>query len=198
MRITYNAPVTLTFALLSALVLLVDSVTGMGLTAGLFMVGPTMSLTDPLDYLRLVTHAVGHAGWGHLVSNFAFILLLGPILEEKYGSRALLLMMIVTALVTGVLNVLIFPTGLLGASGIVFMMILLSSFTNVRRGEIPLTFILVVLLYLTRELVTAFQGDSISQFAHIAGGVCGSLFGFLRPAHPADGLEYRSTHDRQA
>ncbi len=195
MRITYNAPVTLTFALLSATVLLVDSVTRMGVTAGLFMVGPTMSLTDPLDYLRLVTHAIGHAGWGHLVSNFAFILLLGPILEEKYGSRALLFMMLVTALITGVLNVLIFPTGLLGASGIVFMMILLSSFTNFRRGEIPLTFIFVVLLYLTREVVTAFQADSISQFAHIACGVCGSLFGFLHPPRTADVPDNRSFHD---
>jgi rhomboid protease GluP len=60
-------------------------------------------------------------------------------------------------------------------------MILLVSITNLRKGEIPLTFILVVVLYLAREIVTAFQNDSASQFAHIAGGLCGSLFGFLRP-----------------
>ncbi len=198
MRITYNAPVTLTFTILSAMVLLADTITRTGIIESLFVVGPTMSLADPVDYLRLVTHAVGHAGWGHLVSNFAFILLLGPILEEKHGSGPLLVMMILTALVTGVLNVLLFPTGLLGASGIVFMMILLSSFTNFRRGQIPLTFILVVLLYLTREVVTAFQADSISQFAHIAGGVCGSLFGFLKPPSGARAYEHRSSDDRQA
>ena len=67
----------------------------------------------------------------------------------------------------------------LGASGIVFMMILLSSFTNIRSGEIPLTFVLVVLMYLTRRGSSgAFSRDSISQFAHIAGGLFGSLFGF--------------------
>ena len=186
MKITYNAPVTLSFALICSLVLLLDLLAGSALTEAFFSVGGTMNLANPVDYLRLFTHVIGHANWTHLLSNFAFILLLGPILEEKYGSRSLLLMMVITALVTGILNVLLFSTGLLGASGIVFMMILLGSFTNFRKGEIPLTFILVVLLYVTREVITAFQADSVSQFAHIAGGLCGSLFGFLRPQPQSD------------
>jgi membrane associated rhomboid family serine protease len=185
-RITYNAPVTLTFALASTVVLLVDSLTGAGITENFFAVGGRIDLGNPIDYVTLLTHVIGHASWTHLVSNFAFILLLGPILEEKHGSASLLLMMTITALATGVLNVVFFSTGLLGASGIVFMMILLGSFTNFRRGEVPLTFILVVLLYLAREVVTAFQADTISQFAHIAGGFCGSLFGFLRPRREPD------------
>jgi len=181
MRITYNAPVTLTFALASTLVLVADQLTGGQLTARFFSVGATMDPRNFVDYLRLFTHILGHADWGHLLSNFAFILLLGPILEEKYGSRLLLLMILVTALVTGLLNVLLLKTGLLGASGVVFMMILLVSITNLRKGQIPLTFILVVVLYLAREIITAFQQDSVSQFAHITGGLCGSLFGFMRP-----------------
>ena len=185
MRITYNAPVTLTFALASSVVLLVDQLTGSELTVRFFSVGGTMDPGSLVDWMRLFTHVVGHASWTHLVSNFAFILLLGPILEEKHGSATLLLMIAVTALVTGLLNVFLFPTGLLGASGVVFMMILLGSFTNFARGEIPLTFILVVVLYLAREVITAFQADQISQFAHIAGGFCGSLFGFLRPRRSA-------------
>ena len=185
MRITYNAPVTLTFALLSTLVLILDQFTGTAMTERFFSIGGTMEWGIPLAYLRLVSHVIGHANWTHLLSNFAFILLLGPILEEKYGAATLVLMMLITALVTGLLNVLFFSTGLLGASGIVFMTILLVSFTNFRKGEIPLTFILVVVLYLTREMIAAFQDDSISQFAHIAGGFCGSLFGFLKPRQRA-------------
>ena len=180
MRIRYNAPVTLTFSLLAALVLILDPFTGGRLVGEAFSVDATLNFANPLQWLRLFTHVLGHANWNHLMSNFAFVLLLGPILEEKYGSRQLLFMMAVTALVTGLINVLIMPTGLLGASGIVFMMILLVSFTNIRAGEIPLTFILVVLLFLAREVVGAMREDSIAQFAHIAGGVCGSLFGFTR------------------
>jgi uncharacterized membrane protein YdcZ (DUF606 family) len=61
------------------------------------------------------------------------------------------------------------------------MMILLASFTNFNKGEIPLTFILVLILYVGRELINSFKSDNISEFAHIVGGFCGSLFGFFRP-----------------
>ncbi len=183
MKIRYNAPVTLTYALLSALLLLLDQILNLRLTANFFIV-PGKGAFDPTfipGYLRLFTHIIGHVGWQHLLGNFALILLLGPILEEKYGAGSLLLMIFVTALVTGVLNVLLFPTALLGASGVAFMMILLVSFTNIRSGEVPLTFILILLFYLARELMSSLQTNEISEFAHIVGGFCGSLFGFLRP-----------------
>jgi len=94
-------------------------------------------------------------------------------------------MMLITALVTGILNVLLFNSYLMGASGVVFMMILLSSFTNFSRGEIPLTFILVLILYMGVQVFSSFEQDNISHFAHIIGGLCGSFFGFLRGAPPA-------------
>jgi membrane associated rhomboid family serine protease len=131
-----------------------------------------------------VSHVAGHANWSHLVNNFSLILLIGPMLEENYGSVSLSVMIIITALVTGILNVLFFSTFLMGASGVVFMMILLSSFTNFTRGEIPLTFILVLALYLGSQLGNSLNTDNISYFAHIVGGFCGSLFGFFRsPRH---------------
>ena len=106
-------------------------------------------------------------------------------LEETYGSLTMFLMIIVTGFVTGVLNACFFPNPLLGASGVVFMMILLASFTNHGSDDVPLTFILIVILYLGREILNAFRGDDISQFAHLAGGLCGSLFGFFQPSRPA-------------
>ena len=150
MKIRYNAPVTLSFALVATALLLADTLLGTRMIARFFSVGPAIDWSSFADYLRLFFHVLGHANWTHFMSNFAFILLLGPILEEKYGGGNLLFMMIITALVTGLLNVAFLSTGLLGASGIVFMMILLVSFTNIRQGEIPLTFILVVLIFLTR------------------------------------------------
>ncbi|MFP4329587.1 MAG: rhomboid family intramembrane serine protease [Alkalispirochaetaceae bacterium] len=180
MKIRYNAPVTLTFALTATVILLLDTTLRLSLASRYFSIGATLNWGNLIEYPRLVLHILGHANWTHFMSNFAFILLLGPILEEKYGGANLLFMMIITALVTGLLNVALLPTGLLGASGIVFMMILLVSFTNIRQGEIPLTFILVVLIYLAREIVASVREDSISQFAHIVGGMCGGLFGFFR------------------
>ncbi|MCL2093381.1 MAG: rhomboid family intramembrane serine protease [Treponema sp.] len=186
MKIRYNAPTVLTFTFLSTLVLILSQTLIPSLTESWFAVPGRgdYSAGNIRNWVTLFTHVLGHANWPHLVSNFAFILLIGPILEEIYGSLSLLIMIGITALVTGALNVLFFSSGLLGASGIVFMMILLASFTNFNRGEIPLTFILVLVLYLGRELVSAFgaqdtNGD-VSQFAHIVGGFIGSLFGFFR------------------
>jgi membrane associated rhomboid family serine protease len=139
------------------------------------------SVKEPLSWLRLFTHVLGHADWNHLISNLSFILLIGPILEVTYGSLSLLGMIAITALATGLLNAFLFPTALLGASGVVFMMILLASFTNFNKGEVPLTFILILGLYLGREILGSFKSNDISEFAHIVGGFCGSLFGFFRP-----------------
>ena len=186
MKIRYNSPTVLTFAFISAAVLILSLTLMRSLTVEWFRVPGKggFSVKDIRCWVSLVTHVLGHANWSHLVSNFSFILLIGPILEEIYGSVSLLIMICITALVTGVLNVLFFSSNLLGASGIVFMMILLASFTNFRKGEIPLTFILVLILYLGRELFVSFgsagESGNISQFAHVVGGFIGSLFGFLR------------------
>jgi len=179
LRIRYNSPVILTFALLCALVLGIDQLTGGTVIRNYFTLMPYFDRHSFMSWMRLFTYVIGHESWAHLIGNFSFILLIGPILEEKYGSLPIFLMMVVTAVATAVLNLLLVHAGLLGASGIVFMLILLSSFTNIRQGEIPLTFILILALYLVREFVNALTPDRISQLAHIAGGLIGGLFGFL-------------------
>ena len=193
MKIRYNAPAVLSFAFLSAAILILSQTFVRSLTESWFMV-PGRDGFSPTSFrcwVTLLSHAAGHANWSHLVSNFSFILLIGPILEETYGSLSLLIMICITAIVTGILNVLFFSSGLLGASGVVFMMILLASFTNFNKGEIPLTFILVLILYLGRELFNSFGGEqngNISQFAHIVGGFIGSLFGFFRAPRSKDAV----------
>jgi GlpG protein len=57
------------------------------------------------------------------------------------------------------------------------MLIILSSITNIRQGEIPLTFILITVLFLGQEVVNIARADNISQTAHIIGGICGGFFG---------------------
>ena len=138
------------------------------------------SLSDPLTYVRFFGHVLGHADYEHYMSNMLLILLVGPGLEEKYGSGTMVWTIALTALITGLVHFVFFPnTVLLGASGVVFMMIVLFSFTAMRRGEIPVTLILVVIFYLGGEIMDGlFKQDSISQITHIVGGLCGLVFGF--------------------
>ena len=160
--IRFNAPVVLLFALLSLLVLLLDGWTG-GVSTTRFFCVYRSSLADPLTYVRFFGHVLGHSGYSHYMNNMLLLLLVGPGLEEKYGSRNLLMTILVTALVTGLVQFIFFPgTALLGASGVVFMMIVLNSFTEMRRGGIPLTMLLVVALYLGNEVV-----DGLSEMIPI-------------------------------
>lgn len=177
MRISYNAPVVLTFTFLTLFVFALTHSLLPGLQSW-FVTFPTFTPTNPLDYFRLFSHVMGHQNLAHFVGNFTLILLLGPILEEKYGSQHLLFLMAITAFITSVLNTLFFTTGLLGASGIVFLFILLASFTTFKSGEIPLTFLLVFVVFIGQEIFSGLQQDNVSQFAHILGGVLGSIFGF--------------------
>ncbi len=177
--IRFNAPVVLGFALLSLAVLLLDGVTGGASTRRLFCIYRS-PLSDPLTYVRLFGHVLGHTGYSHYMGNMLLLLLVGPTVESRFGSRSTLVFILITALVTGVVHYAFFPgSTLLGASGIVFMMIVLSSFTDMKKDGIPITMILVVVLYLGREIIDGiFMKDSVSQITHIVGGVCGLIFGF--------------------
>jgi len=176
MKITFNSPVILTFSIICAIIYLITG--KMGILEDSFVLMPGWNYDTISWYFRLFSHAMGHASTEHLMGNLAFILLIGPIVEEKYGAKNLIIMMVSTALVTSILHLLFFDYGLLGASGIVFMLILIVSLVNFRAKEIPLTFILVVIIFIGKELMGSFEDDGISHFAHIIGGIVGAVFGF--------------------
>jgi GlpG protein len=83
--------------------------------------------------------------------------------------------------VTGVIHYILFPgVMLMGASGVVFAFILLASFTNVKEREIPLTFLLVAVLYLGNQIYEGIAvQDNISQLTHIIGGMIGAIMGYV-------------------
>ena len=180
LRITFISPLVLGFALSCAAVTILGALTGESSTALLFSTYAA-PMSDPLMYARLFTHVLGHAGAAHLLGNLAYILLLGPGLEEKYGWKNLLAVILITAFVTGVVHNLLFPrTILLGASGVVFALILLTSFTEFREGEIPLTFILVAVIYLGQQIWDGITvRDNVSNLTHILVGLVGSGAGYL-------------------
>ena len=180
LRITFNSPFVLSFALACTLVMLLGLLTGESTTATLFSTYGA-SWRDPLTYVRLFTHVLGHAGLIHLINNMAYILLLGPQLEEKYGWKVLLIVILATALVTGIIHSIFSPrTMLLGASGVAFAFILLTSFTEFKEGEIPMTFILVAVIYLGQQIWDGLTvDDNISNLSHVIGGLVGSAAGYL-------------------
>ena len=179
LKITNNSPAVLGFALASLAVLILGFITGGRSNQLLFMTYHS-SLKNPLTYVRFFTHVLGHNGWSHFIGNMSYILLLGPMLEEKYGSGKVLEVIGITALVTGIVNYILFPSvALCGASGVVFAFILLVSFTNVREGEIPLTVLLVALIFIGQQVYEGiFLRDNVSNLSHILGGIVGAVAGY--------------------
>lgn len=178
--LTFNAPVTIGFIFTCLVVLVINQIT-FGQSNKLLFMTYHSSLTNPLTYVRFFTHVLGHQGWSHFFGNATYLLLLGPMLEEKYGSNRLIKVIAITSVITALVNYIFFPgVGLCGASGVVFAFILLTSFTGFRNGEIPITFILVVVVFLGQQVYEGvFLNDNVSNMAHIVGGVVGAVGGFI-------------------
>ncbi|MDE6780803.1 MAG: rhomboid family intramembrane serine protease [Ruminococcus sp.] len=178
-KISFNSPVILGFTAICLVSLLLSVLTHGASNNVLFSVYRS-SLASPLTYLRFFGHIFGHASWQHFINNIMYILLLGPLLEEKYGQTDMIMIIAVTALVTGLINFIFFPhVQLLGASGVVFAFILLASFANFQNGKIPVTFILVAVIYIGQQVYNGiFANNNISELTHIIGGIVGSIFGF--------------------
>ncbi len=179
LKITFNSPVVLGFIFISLAVLVLGTLT-MGKSNELLFMTYHSSLTNPLTYVRFFSHVLGHSGWAHYIGNASYILLLGPMLEEKYGSKRIFEVILITAVVTGLVNyVLFWNVALCGASGVVFAFILLTSFTSFKNGEIPLTFILVAIVFIGQQVYEGlFLQDDISNLSHILGGMVGAVVGY--------------------
>ncbi len=101
LKVAYNAPVVLTFALAAVVVQLFPEP-----LHSWFAAYPDSSYGTAHLWVGMFAHPLGHASWDHLLANFMLILLVGPILEERHGSMRLLAMILVTAFVTGLANMI--------------------------------------------------------------------------------------------
>lgn len=93
-KVTINAPIVLGFVFVCTISLIIGTLTQGMSTEALFMTYHS-SLKNPMTYLRFFTHVFGHEGMSHFIGNTIYILLLGPLLEEKYGSSCLIKVILV-------------------------------------------------------------------------------------------------------
>ncbi len=180
LKISINSPVVIGFSAICLIALALNIFTA-GMSNRMVFMTYRSSLANPMTYIRFFTHIFGHSGVQHFMGNITYILLLGPMLEEKYGGKVLVQTILITALVTSVASYILFPNiALCGASGVVFAFILLNSFTGFRDGEIPLTFIIIAVVFIGQEVYDGLTvRDNISNLSHVLGGVVGSFLGYM-------------------
>ena len=174
----YNSIVILSYFFISLIILFLGKITNKKSTMNFFS-SSRGDILNPLTYIRMFTHILGHNNFAHLKSNFIYILLIGPLVEEKYGSINLLIMIATTAITTALINIIFTNKKILGSSGISFMLIILSSIVNISNGKIPITLVLVFIFYIVTEIIDGiFKKDNISHLSHIIGAISGVIFGY--------------------
>lgn len=174
----YNSKVIISYLLISLIAWFFNKLTK-GKTNELFFENYRSSPINPLTYIRLFTHCIGHKDLDHLIRNFLYILLIGPMIEEKYGSINLIIMFLITSLVIAIFNIIFTNKAVLGASGNVYMLIVLSSFSNISEGKIPLTVVLICIFYVISEMKNSItdRKSKVYHDGHLIGALCGLLFG---------------------
>ena len=188
-KFDYNSTVIISYLVISLGAWFLNIITR-GLSNKLLFTSYRSSPLNPLTYIRLFTHSIGHKDLDHLISNFLYILLVGPMIEEKYGSINLLAMLLITSLVIALFNIIFNDYIITGASGNVYMLIVLSSFSNISEGKIPITVILICIFYVISEIKKSLlEGNKkIYHDGHLIGALCGLIFGFLFLKYP-NGIE---------
>ena len=184
LQFDYNSVVILTYLFISLGAWFLNTITRGGTNKLLFS-NYRSSWLNPLTYIRLFTHSIGHKDWDHFVSNFLYILLIGPMIEEKYGSLNLIIMFLITSLVIALYNIIFDNNIILGASGNVYMLIVLSSFSNISEGKIPLTVIMICIFYVIGEIKSSLLERNSKTYhdGHLIGALCGLLFGIFFLTH---------------
>ena len=99
------------------------------------------------------------------------------------------ILLLLTSVVGGLANAVLSRNGLIGASGIVYMLIMLTPLTsdrppqgskkNHKANHIPITFILLFLLYTGKEVSYILADDGVSHLGHLVGGFVGATVGLM-------------------
>jgi membrane associated rhomboid family serine protease len=188
--ITIEAPVICGYCVICVVVHLLSStiLPGFSLFLGF---DDFFTVSNPIHYFRVFSQLFAHSSMSHLKGNMTYLLLVGPPTEAHYGSKAIINVMRAVAISSAVSHLVLGRRNSrqLGASGVVFALIIMSSLICAKMDKIPLSFILIGILYLGEELVKLFFGmDEISHHAHLVGGVVGAIIGFRMNGEDVDNV----------
>jgi len=145
-----------------------------------------------LELFQMFSYILGHSSWDHLLGNTSQILILGNIIEEKFGSIKLAKMILITALTGSCATFLVnafnvhlrglnYGYTVRGASGIVYSFWVLASVVGNKSGKIPLELLIVLSIILTSSVFNFYwyPSTNISHMGHVIGGITGGVLGLI-------------------
>ena len=186
LKFVYDAPVMLTFALAVLVIFVLDTFVVKGKLAEKWLLSPTsaegslpFAFSDFTSIFRLFLHVLGGRDIPFLICNLIFIRLLGPEMEERYGSVIIGIMIFVAALFSGVLNACFCKIPVSGSEPVVFMLILRCAMMHLSRSTVSASALVVIILFAVMLVLRKNPNGVVGVVITLAGGLCGSLFAFL-------------------
>lgn len=180
-RLTVEAPVMILFCFVCVVVHVLQQTVWSNLNRFL-AVQDRVDFTNAMQIPSLFTHVIAHDGsLNHIKGNLVHLLLVGPSAEHVYGSPTMLLMIVLVAFTSALAHIALGNANShqLGASGVVFAVILLNSLVAAAAGTIPLSFLLTAGIYCWDELYLFFSGtDQVSHHAHLTGAIVGTAVAY--------------------
>lgn len=171
--LSFNCPLTLAFVIIAFFVHLSYQTSFSREVQSIFVLHGNFDWNDIRDLLSLFLYIFSDDGrWSNISYSMMLIVLIGPIVEERIGTLQLAIAVTVTAIITGIVYVLLFNHNTYGPTCIAYLLIFLASFVNVRKGEIPMSFILVLVVVIfigAEKWIQDFRG----AFHMISGSLLG-------------------------
>ncbi len=183
-HISFDSPITLLLTLFCIIVFILDNISFHGIIDSFFAVGGNASSTYPFnrfsfaDYITIFIHVFAHKEAHVLILNTACILLLGPQIEQAYGKILYILMIIITAFITGVLSTLLSQSHIYGAQGVVTLLFIISVLAQAKTKIVPSTIIVATISYIAYTLIEGTQ-TTTEKIVPMIGALCASVFGFI-------------------
>lgn len=130
---------------------------------------------------RLLTCAFLHSSLMHILFNMYSLYIIGPQIQEIYGTKKYLIIYIISCITSSSLSYLMSPYGIsVGASGGIFgLMGALLSFSIIERHRIQKKYISSLIQIILINLFIGLSIKNIDNYAHIGGLIGGGMVGYI-------------------
>ena len=143
---------------------------------------PAYSWEDQ-EVWRYFTHAIVHLSVPHILFNLSWFWLFGGAIERRLGSLYFLLLVLVSAAVTGAVQNYFTGPAFFGLSGVVYAVlgyVLVVDKLHPHSFDLSEGFFTMLLVGLVFGFISPLFGINIGNAAHISGFILGLVWGFLQ------------------
>ncbi len=130
---------------------------------------------NPVEYLRFFLHIFGSQKFADTCVTFLLLLLTGTYIEQQFGSLFTFIIVLVSAIVTAVINTCFIKTPCSGLECIVWCIFLLTAFPPENRKNLSVPVLFTLSILILKDISLIIIEKDFTVISEITGGFAGSL-----------------------